>query len=74
MCWKEEFTFAEYAKAIRELGPAHCILSSDLGQAANPVHTEGLVAYFAGLEKAGISRFDIDLMAKRNPAQALGLQ
>jgi uncharacterized protein DUF6282 len=70
----KEFTFADYAKAIREVGPAHCILSSDLGQAANPVHTEGLVAYLAGLEKAGIARADIELMSRTNPARALGLQ
>jgi hypothetical protein len=69
----KEFTFDEYAKAIREIGPAHCILASDLGQAANPVHTEGLIAYFAGLEKAGLKRADIELMSRTNPARALGL-
>jgi uncharacterized protein DUF6282 len=69
----KEFTFEDYAKAIREIGPSHCILSSDLGQAANPVHTEGLIAYFAGLEKAGISRADIELMSRTTPARALGL-
>jgi hypothetical protein len=70
----KEFTPADYAKVIREVGPAHCILSSDLGQAANPVHTEGLIAYFAAMEKAGISRTDIELMSHTNPAKALGLQ
>ena len=69
----KEFTFEDYAKAIREIGPSHCILSSDLGQAANPVHTEGLIAYFAGLEKAGISRADIELMSRTTPARALSL-
>ena len=69
----KEFTFADYAKAIGEIGAAHCILSSDLGQAANPVHTEGLIAYFKGLETAGISRADIELMSRTNPARALGM-
>ena len=69
----KEFTFDDYAKAIREVGPAHCILSSDLGQAANPVHTDGLIAFFAGLEKAGVSHADIELMSRTNPARALGL-
>jgi predicted metal-dependent TIM-barrel fold hydrolase len=68
-----EFTFAEYAKAIREVGPEHCILSSDLGQAVNPIHTEGLVAFFAGLKQAGITQAELDRMAKTNPARALGL-
>jgi hypothetical protein len=69
----KEFTAADYVKAIRDVGTAHCILSSDLGQAANPVHTDGLIAYFAALEKAGLSRADIELMSRVNPAQALGL-
>jgi hypothetical protein len=70
----KEFTFAEYAAAIRAIGPAHCILASDLGQAANPVPPDGLVAFFAGLRKAGISQADIDRMSKENPAEALGLK
>jgi hypothetical protein len=69
----KEFTPADYAKAIRDIGPAHCILSSDLGQAANPVHTEGLIAYFAAMEKAGLLRADIELMSRTNPAKALGM-
>jgi hypothetical protein len=68
-----EFTFAEYAKMIREIGPEHCILSSDLGQAVNPIHTVGLETYFAGLKQAGISQSEIDRMAKTNPARVLGL-
>jgi Family of unknown function (DUF6282) len=68
-----EFTFADYAKAIREVGVAHCILSSDLGQAANPIHPDGLVAFFAGMKQAGFSEAEIDVMSKTNPARALGL-
>ena len=64
----------EYAAAIRAVGPAHCILSSDLGQAGNPLHPDGLTAFFAGLRKQGISQSDIDLMSKTNPARVLGLQ
>jgi hypothetical protein len=68
-----ELTFADYTRAIREVGPEHCILASDLGQAVNPIHTDGLVAFFAGLKKVGFSQAEIDLMAKTNPARALGL-
>jgi hypothetical protein len=70
----KEFTAADYVKMIREVGPAHCILSSDLGQAANPIHTDGLIAYFAAMEKAGLSRSDIELMSRTNPAKALAIQ
>ncbi|HXA50798.1 MAG TPA: DUF6282 family protein [Candidatus Acidoferrum sp.] len=69
-----EFTFAEYAKAIHEVGAEHCILASDLGQAANPIHTDGLAAFFAGLKQAGVTQAEIDRMSKTNPARALGLE
>jgi hypothetical protein len=64
----------EVVKAIRAVGPQHCILSSDLGQAGNPLHPDGLAAFFKGLRDAGIPAADIDRMAKTNPAKALGLQ
>lgn len=70
---KREFSMHDYAEAIRKVGPEHCILSSDLGQAGNPLHADGLVAFFEGLRKEGISQADIDRMSKTNPATALGL-
>ena len=70
----KSFEMRDYARAIREVGPKSCILSSDLGQAANPLHPDGLAAFFAGLAKEGISQADIDLMSKINPARALGLE
>src|ERR1700723_3346930 len=39
----KEFTFKEYARAIRYVGVDHCILLSDMGQPANPLHPDGLV-------------------------------
>jgi predicted metal-dependent TIM-barrel fold hydrolase len=65
---------AEWARAIREVGPEHIILSSDLGQPNSPLHPDGMVAYFAALKKEGITDAQIDLMSKTNPARALGLQ
>src|ERR1017187_7530806 len=50
----KEFQFGDYAKGIRAVGVEHCILSSDLGQAGNPLHPDGLVAFFAGLKAAGL--------------------
>ena len=63
----------EYVKTIREVGPEHCILSSDLGQPMNPVHTDGLIAFFEQLKANGFTQAEIDTMAKRNPAKFLGL-
>ena len=67
------FDVPEYARAIREVGPEHCILSSDLGQAGNPLHPDGLVAFFAALRGQGFTVAEIDRMAKLNPAKLLGL-
>jgi len=67
-------SFADFARDIRAVGPEHCILSSDLGQADNPVHTTGWKAYLEGLLKAGLRQEEIDTMARRNPARFLGLE
>ncbi len=67
-------TFADFAKAIRAVGAEHCILSSDLGQAVNPVHTAGWKDYIDGLRKEGITQAEIDRMARQNPARFLGLE
>jgi hypothetical protein len=68
------FEWSDYAAAIRAVGPQHCILTSDLGQAGNPLHPDGLEAFFEGLRKRGFSEAEIDIMARKNPAQALGLE
>jgi hypothetical protein len=69
----KEFEFADYAKAIRAVGPAHCVLSSDMGLPANPIHPDGLLLFFEGLKKTGITDAEIAIMAKQNPARLLGL-
>jgi hypothetical protein len=68
------FEMADYVKAIRAVGTRSVILSSDLGQAGNPLHPDGLEAFFQALRAAGFSQAEIDLMAKTNPAKALGLE
>jgi hypothetical protein len=67
------FELPEYARAIRAVGPEHCILSSDLGQAGNPLHPDGLEAFFAALRSQGFTVSEIERMAKTNPARLLGL-
>jgi hypothetical protein len=69
----KEFEFADYARAIKAVGAEHCILGSDMGQITNPVHTEALKIYYAGLLKAGITQNELDLMSRRNPATLLEL-
>ena len=68
-----EYDFADYAKAIRAIGVEHCILSSDMGQPANPLHPDGLQLFFEGMRKQGFTQAEIDQMSKLNPARLLGL-
>jgi hypothetical protein len=62
------------AEAIRAIGAASFVLSSDLGQPPNPLHTDGLLALYKGLMAHGVSAADIDVMSRKNPARLLGLQ
>ena len=62
------------AAAIRTIGAASFVLSSDLGQPQNPLHTDGLLAMYKGLMAKGISAADIDTMSRKNPARLLGLE
>ncbi|PYR81396.1 MAG: hypothetical protein DMF87_05485 [Acidobacteria bacterium] len=62
-----------FADAIKKIGPEFCILSSDLGQKGNPLPTDGFAAFLDAMKARGLSDQDIDRMARRNPAQLLGL-
>ena len=68
-----EFTMTDYADAIRAVGAESFLLSSDLGQEMNPLHTDGLVRFIDGLRAEGVSDADIDTMIRHNPARLLGL-
>jgi hypothetical protein len=70
----KEFTFADYAKAIRGIGVDHAILASDLGQVKNPDHMDGWKLYLAGMKGVGFSAAELDRMTKENPARLLGLR
>jgi hypothetical protein len=67
----KEFEFADYAAMIRAVGVQCSILASDLGQPVNPVHPEGLKAYFEGMQQQGLSSAEIWDMTKNNPAKLL---
>jgi hypothetical protein len=67
------YDMPECAEAIRQVGPEHCVLSSDLGQAGNPLHPDGLAAFLSGLGRAGFSTQQLEIMSQRNPARLLGL-
>jgi hypothetical protein len=62
------------ADDIRKLGVEHAILSSDLGQAGNPLPADGFATFMEALRRKGFTDQEIDRMAKQNPARLLGLQ
>jgi len=63
-----------FAEAIRQVGPASCILSSDLGQQGNPLPPDGYGDFLAALAAKGFTSQEIDRMSKENPAKLLGLR
>jgi hypothetical protein len=62
-----------YADAIRKVGPQFCILSSDLGQAGNPLPPDGFADFLVAMRAKGFTQQEIDTMSKTNPARLLGL-
>jgi hypothetical protein len=62
------------AVAIRQVGAASSILSSDLGQQGNPLPPDGFASFILALRARGFSERDLDLMSKENPARLLGLR
>jgi hypothetical protein len=62
-----------FADAIRGIGVESCILSTDLGQAGNPLPADGFAALLIALRRLGFSAQELDRMAKQNPAALLGL-
>jgi hypothetical protein len=61
------------ADDIRKVGIEHAILSSDLGQAGNPLPADGYATFMEALRKKGFTDQELDQMAKQNPARLLGL-
>ena len=62
------------AEVIRAVGASSVVLSTDLGQPQNPLHTDGLLAFYKGLMAHGISEAEIVQMSQTNPAKLLGLK
>jgi hypothetical protein len=67
------FTVPEAAAAIRDIGAASVILSTDMGQVGIPLPVDGLARFAAELRAQGIGDRELDQMLKENPARLLGL-
>jgi hypothetical protein len=66
--------FDEFAAQIRAVGPDNVVLSTDLGQAANPVPAVGFAAGVTRLLEAGFTERELDFMIRRNPARILKIE
>ncbi len=54
--------------SIRQVGPEHCVISTDLGQTINPPVAEGFAMFAQKLLDDGFSIADVRRMAVTNPA------
>lgn len=66
--------FEEFVARIRAVGAQNVVLSTDLGQAGNPIPAAGFADAVQRLRAAGISEREIDLMIRRNPARILNIE
>ncbi len=64
--------FAAVAADVRAVGPEHVILSTDLGQAANPAPPVGFGSWIERFIDAGFTTDAMKRMVQQNPAAALG--
>jgi hypothetical protein len=63
----------ERVEMIKAIGVEYCIMSTDLGQYWNLLPAEGMRFFMAILLRNGLNEKDIEVMAKVNPLQLLGL-
>jgi hypothetical protein len=61
------------ADIIRKVGAANVIMETDLGQANNEYHPDGIASWVRNMRARGIPATDTDMMTKRNPARYLGI-
>ena len=70
---RTSLTVKQYYDAIREIGPAHAILSSDGGQANRPFPDDLTAQAAFELHQLGLSGAELRTMMVDNPATLLGL-
>jgi len=70
---RDPSSIADFAQIIRTIGPEHCILATDGGQAVNPPPHEMLRRFIAGMLEEGFTEEAIQTMVIRNPSWIIGL-
>ncbi|WAH36332.1 DUF6282 family protein [Alicyclobacillus dauci] len=64
--YSNKTTWEAVYEEIRYVGPAHCILSTDLGQPTGPYPDEGLLTFAQNLLENGFSRDEVHQMTDEN--------
>ncbi|HSJ53043.1 MAG TPA: DUF6282 family protein [Anaerolineae bacterium] len=64
---------AALAEGIKAVGAAHCIMSTDSGQALSPVPVQQMAIYIQDMLALGLTEAEVRTMVADNPARALGL-
>jgi hypothetical protein len=61
-------------KVIKSVGADKCVLESDSGHSISAHPIEAMRHFIYNLRKRGITKQEIEIMSKRNPAKLLGLE
>ena len=65
---------ARIVEAIRYVGVAKCILSTDLGRSEYPPPWEGMQRMLTTLKQNGLSERELSILVKENPCKLLNLE
>ena len=60
------------AKAILDIGPEKCILSTDFGQDFHPMPAEGIRMEIATMLRSGLEEVEVGMLVKDNPSRLMG--
>ena len=71
--WRDSQPVQTIIEMIRQVGPEHCVVATDLGRFAYAPPAEGLRMFIAALLLGGVREKDLERMVKINPAHLLGL-
>jgi hypothetical protein len=71
--WPKSVGASAVAAAIDAVGPEHCVLSSDGGQASNPPAPRVLLSFAESLAEAGCAPGALQRMMRDNPAFLLDI-
>ena len=66
-------TLQDMASSIRDIGVSNCVVTSGLGEWADPTPAEGMRMAIAGLLTMGVSADDLSTLVKSTPATLLGM-